>query len=104
MQIAMTVTRDQDGRDVFRLETNPEVDVCIIETDDTGKLKEMFSVLLSHLLKDDVKVVFKKTEGYTTSMYEDVCREYIDVLNREIIQARQHLIEEGLCKENEKAE
>ncbi|WP_124061316.1 hypothetical protein [Gordonibacter sp. Marseille-P4307] len=97
MQVTMTVTKDENDRDVFRLGTSPSVDVDIKDSNGTEQLKKMFSSLLEELSKDDVEVVFNKTADYKVAMYEDVCREYVDVLNQELKQARQRLIDEGLC-------
>lgn len=95
----MTVKKNDFGKDVFSLLTNPPVDIDITTTEGSIQLKTMFSTLLEELSKDDVEIVFVKTEGYSVAIYEDVCREYIDVLCQELKQTRDQLIAEDLCEQ-----
>lgn len=97
-EISMTVTKNGSGDDVFRLCTDSPVDVNVTGDCETEQLRNLFKAILTLLLKDDVVVSFSKTEGYGTAMYEDVCREYVTVLNAEIRQARARLQEEDLCE------
>ena len=96
-RIGMTVTANENNQDVFRLNTEPEyIDVVLTEENGTNDLKKLFERLLQELFKDDVEITFIKTDGYKTKIYEDVCREYITVLNQELIMARQKILEEKL--------
>ena len=95
--IEMTVTTNEKSQDVFRLKTRPEyIDVVLTEDSGTNDLKNLFARLLQELLKDDVEVKFVRTEGYKTRIYEDVCKEYVSVLNQELVTAREKILEEKL--------
>lgn len=95
--IEMTVTTNDKSQDVFRLKTKPEyIDVVLTEDNGTNDLKSLFARLLQELFKDDVEIKFVKTDEYKTRIYEDVCREYVSVLNQELIMAREKILEEKL--------
>ena len=95
--IEMTVTTNERAQDVFRLKIEPEhIDVVLTEDNGTNDLKNLFARLLEELFKDDVEIKFVKTDGYKTRIYEDVCREYVSVLNRELVTARGKILEEKL--------
>ena len=95
--IEMTVTTNERAQDVFRLKTEPEhIDVVLTEDNGTNDLKALFARLLQELFKDDVEVKFVRTAGYKTKIYEDVCKEYVSVLNQELITAREKILEERL--------
>ena len=96
-QIEMTVTTNERAQDVFRLKTEPEhIDVVLTEDNGTNDLKTLFARLLQELFKDDVEVKFVRTDGYKTRIYEDVCKEYVSVLNQELVTAREKILEERL--------
>ena len=95
--IEMTVTTNERAQDVFRLKTEPEhIDVVLTEDNGTNDLKTLFARLLQELFKDDVEVKFVRTDGYKTRIYEDVCKEYVSVLNQELVTAREKILEERL--------
>ncbi len=95
--IEMTVTTNERAQDVFRLKTEPEhIDVVLTEDNGTNDLKTLFARLLQELFKDDVEVEFVRTDGYKTKIYEDVCKEYVSVLNQELVTAREKILEERL--------
>lgn len=95
--IEMTVTTNESAQDVFRLKTEPEhIDVVLTEDNGTNDLKNLFTRLLQELFKDDVEIKFVKTDGYKTRIYEDVCREYVSVLNQELVTAREKILKERL--------
>lgn len=98
--LKMTVTKNDAEEDVFRLLTSEDAfcDVTVSSNKGTNDLKDMFAALLKVLMKDDVKVAFEKTEGYKPALYEDVCKDYIDILNGELVQARQEIITEGFAE------
>lgn len=96
-QIEMTVTTNERAQDVFRLKTKPEhIDVVLTEDNGTNDLKTLFARLLQEIFKDDVEVKFVRTDGYKTRIYEDVCKEYVSVLNQELVTAREKILEERL--------
>ena len=95
--IEMNVTINERAQDVFRLKTEPEhIDVVLTEDNGTNDLKTLFARLLQELFKDDVEVKFVRTDGYKTRIYEDVCKEYVSVLNQELVTAREKILEERL--------
>lgn len=53
-----------------------------------NELKNIFSKLLPLLLTDDITLQFVVAEGYKKGLYKDVCKEYIDDLNRELVQVK----------------
>lgn len=93
-EIEMTATRNDSNQDVFRLRRDAgDIDVIVTEDGGTNELKGLFSYLLEELFEDDVMVKFVPTTDYKTTLYEEVCREYIDVLNGELRQARQKILD-----------
>lgn len=95
--IEMTVTTNERAQDVFRLRTEPEhIDVVLTEDNGTNDLKNLFACLLHELFKEDVEIKFVRTDGYKTRIYEDVCREYVTILNQELATARQKILDEKL--------
>lgn len=97
MVINMTVTQNEEGKDVFRLLADNCIDVDVTEEKGTEQLKAMFGELLKAMLTEEVTIEFEKTEDYKNKMYEDVCEAYIAVLNEELRQSRENLLREGLC-------
>ncbi len=103
MRIGITVTTNEKTQDVFRLKTEPEpIDVVLTEDGGTNDLKTLFTRLLQELFNDDVEIYFVQTDGYKTRIYEDVCMEYVDVLNQELVTARQAILEESCLQVNRK--
>lgn len=97
MIINLTVAKDENGNDVFRLLTENQIDVDVTSEKGIEQLKEMFSELLKHMIQEEVEVEFIKTTGYDNKMYEEVCKSYVGVLNEELRQSREVLLGEGLC-------
>ena len=95
--INVTATTVGNGQDVIRFTINEKpYDVSL--TTDTGNedLKSVFEALLRLMLSENVKLVFTKTDGYTNKMYEEVCREYVASIQKEIDTAQQALANEGI--------
>lgn len=100
MNIKMTVVSVENGVDAFRLKSDNPIDVIVTNDSGTEQIQKMFVHLLGKLMSDDVVIEFEKTEGYTNSMYEDVCKEYISSLNTELKAARESLLREGYAVES----
>lgn len=100
-QIQMTVIKDANGKDIFKLLSENPVEIPLTEDGGISKIKEMFNVLLNELIKDDVQVIFKKTPAYKNTLYENVCEEYVADLSTELANARLRLIEEELDEKPE---
>lgn len=98
MDIKVTVTTNEQNDDVMRFGLSEPIDISLTGTDGTKQLKELFSSLMHLLIEDEVCLSFIKTEGYGTKMYEDVCKEYLDVLNDELIAAREQAKAQGLAQ------
>lgn len=95
--INVTATTVGNGQDVIRFTINEKpYDVSL--TTDTGNedLKSVFEALLRLMLSENVKLVFTKTDGYTNKMYEEVCKEYVASIQKEIDTAQQALANEGI--------
>lgn len=59
-----------------------------------NELKRIFSKLLQLLLEDNIVLNLVIAEGYGKGLYKDVCKEYIDDLNRELTQVREYMTKE----------
>lgn len=95
--INVTATTVGNGQDVIRFTINEKpYDVSL--TTDTGNedLKSVFEALLRLMLSENVKLVFTKTDGYTNKMYEEICKEYVASIQKEIDTAQQALANEGI--------
>lgn len=95
--INVTATTVGNGQDVIRFTINEKpYDVSL--TTDTGNedLKSVFEALLRLMLSENVKLVFTKTDGYTNKMYEEVCKEYVASIQKEIDTTQQALANEGI--------
>ena len=54
----------------------------------------MFSKLLQLLLEENITLKLIIAEGYGKGLYKDVCKEYIDDLNRELAQVKESMNKE----------
>lgn len=59
-----------------------------------NEFKKVFSKLLQLLLEEDIVLKLVIAEGYGKGLYKDVCKEYIDDLNRELAQVKESLKKE----------
>lgn len=99
MVFHMTATRNNLGADVFRLKNEKEAfDIDLTDGDGTDGLKRMFSALLEAMIADGTpsSVAYEETPGYDQKMYKEICKEYVEILNSELVQAYESLKEEGL--------
>lgn len=62
-------------------------------------LKQVFAKLLELMIEGPIKLELQISEGYSRGLYKDVCKEYIDDLNKEIEQVYNNLQDE-LSDEN----
>lgn len=56
-----------------------------------AEIKDVFSRLLELLITDDIVLDLKFSEGYSKGLYKEVCTEYINDLNREILQVKESI-------------
>lgn len=95
IEVKLTVLSDVDVL-IFGLdEERPEAYVVNLNSSDSqNELKEVFSHLLQMLLKEDISLKYIIAPGYSKGLYKDVCKEYIDDLNRELSQVRSNMEKE----------
>lgn len=92
IDVILTVSADVDVL-VFSLDDNQPDDyvVNLNSSASQNELKKVFSKLLQLLLEEDIVLKLVIAEGYGKGLYKDVCKEYIDALNRELIQVKDNL-------------
>lgn len=95
IEVKLTALSDTDVL-VFGLdEEQPEAyAVNLNSTDSQNELKMVFSHLLQMLLDEDISLKYTVAPGYSKSLYKDVCKEYIDDLNRELSQVKANMEKE----------
>lgn len=89
IEVKLTSLSDADVL-IFRLDKeNPEAYVVNLNSADSqNELKIVFSHLLQRLLEEDILLEYTIAPGYGKELYKDVCREYLDDLNRELALVR----------------
>lgn len=89
IDVKLTAMSDVDvlifGLDEERPETYA---VSLNSPTSQNELKAVFSRLLELLLAEDIQLQLSVAPGYSKGLYKDVCREYIEDLNRELIQVK----------------
>ena len=92
IDVILTVSADVDVL-VFSLDDKQPDDyvVNLNSSASQNELKKVFSKLLQLLLEEDIVLKLVIAEGYGKGLYKDVCKEYIDALNRELIQVKDNL-------------
>lgn len=85
IEVKLTVLSDADVL-IFALdEEHPEAYVVDLNSSSSqNDLKKIFSRLLQILLEEDILLQYTPVPGYSKGLYKDVCKEYIDDLNREL--------------------
>lgn len=91
------------------LTVSADVDVLVFSLDDEypdaytlnlnsatsqNELKVVFSKLLQLLMEEDIILQLVIADGYGKGLYKDVCKEYIDDLNRELVQVKESVKKE----------
>ena len=89
IDVTLTVLSDKDVL-VFRLDDEhpDEFVVNLNSPNSQNELKAVFSQLLQTILEAEVLLRFVIAPGYSKNLYKDVCKEYIDDLNRELSQIK----------------
>ena len=89
IEVKLTVLSDVDVL-IFGLdEEQPEAYTVNLNSADSQKeLKKVFSHLLPMLLDGDISLKYTIAPGYSKGLYKDVCKEYVEDLNRELTQVR----------------
>jgi len=92
IEVKLTVLSDIDVL-IFGLDDEqPEAYVVDLNSSNSqNELKTVFSRLLQMLLDDDISLQYTIAPGYNKRLYMDVCKEYVDDLNRELSQVRTNM-------------
>lgn len=95
IEVKLTTMSDVDVL-IFGLdEERPEAyTVNLNSATSQNELKEVFSKLLELLLEEDIVLQLSIALGYSKGLYKDVCKEYIEDLNREILQVKSNMKKE----------
>ena len=71
-------------------------DVALTSQGGINGLKAVYEALLAEVMEDDVTVNLEERDKGTTAMYQDVCTEFIKLLNSDLKSARSEIINKGL--------
>ena len=95
IEVTLTVSSNVDVL-IFGLdEEHPEAYVVNLNSANSqNELKNAFSRLLQMLLCEDIALKYIIASGYNKGLYKDVCKEYIDDLNRELLQVKGNIDKE----------
>lgn len=75
------------------------LDVALTSQDGINDLKAVYEALLNEIINDEVTVELEDKDAGATAMYQDVCREYVDLLKKDLVYARQEVVEKGLASQ-----
>ena len=91
-EIEVTLVALNEEDDVLRFNFDSEpIDVNLNKPNCQNELKSVFIKLLNYMIKNDVKLSFSCASDYPRKLYIEVCEEYINDLNRELLVARENL-------------
>lgn len=95
IEVKLTVLSDIDVL-IFDLdEAQPDAYIVNLNSANSQKeLKNVFSKLLQMLLVEDIILKYTIAPEYSKGLYKDVCQEYIEDLNRELLQVKQSISKE----------
>ena len=83
----------------FKFDSSP-IDVNLNDASSCqNSLKSVFATLIDTLFKSDLHLEFIHADDYKRNMYIEVCQEYIDDLNREILSTKEKIQTEFLIHE-----
>lgn len=85
INVELTVNGEEDIL-VFHIDEEKPLEYYINLNSATNQLeiKKVFSKLLEVLLNDNIELKFMVSEGYSKGLYKDVCKEYVENLQKEI--------------------
>ena len=93
---AKVVRLDNDNEVLRFIVDEGELDVALTSQDGINELKAIYESLLAEVMEGDVTVELEDREEATTAMYQDVCKEYIALLNDDLVSARREIVDRGL--------
>lgn len=85
--------KEFEGEDCLVFEF-PEDRTCVVNLNDSSgnqALKDAFSNILELLVSTDIELRLSIQNGYKRGLYIEVCKEYIEDLNREIRETREEI-------------
>ena len=101
-EITAQVVKAADGTEYLRFTIGESVrDVPLTATGGVNALKHAFEDILSVLVEDEVEIKLLDRDAGTTVMYHDVAREYVTLLNKDLVTVRDEMVSKGIA--NEKA-
>lgn len=95
IKVQLTVISDVDVL-IFHLDSEkPEQYIVDLNNSSSqSSLRHVFSKLLNILVEENIKLELEIDKDYRKGLYKDVCAEYIDDLNRELVLVRERIIQE----------
>ena len=100
--ITAKVVKIDDNNEVLRFTIDKEKqDVTLTSKEGINELKAVYESLLAEVIKDDVTVKLEEKGEGATAMYQNVCSEYITLLNSDLVSARREVIEKGLALQSD---
>lgn len=100
--ITAKVVKIDDNNEVLRFAIDEKKqDVTLTSKEGINELKAVYESLLAEVIKDDVTVKLEEKDEGATAMYQNVCSEYITLLNNDLVSARREVIEKGLALQSD---
>ena len=100
--ITAKVVKIDDNNEVLRFAIDEKKqDVTLTIKEGINELKAVYESLLAEVIKDDVTVKLEEKDEGATAMYQNVCSEYITLLNNDLVSARREVIEKGLALQSD---
>lgn len=94
MEIEVRLLALNENDDILRFNFDSEpIDVNLNKQNCQNDLKSVFIKILNYMIKNDVTLNFSCASDYPRKLYTEVCEEYINDLNRELLVAREKLNE-----------
>ena len=95
-EIKVTVLSPADNEEAMRFifPNADKIDVSLTGSNGNVQLKYVFEAILAIQMDDDVTVSFEPTNGYGNGMYIQVCKAYVESLQRELDQVRSLIVSE----------
>lgn len=93
------IVRTSEDNETLRFDINGStVDVELTQESGVNGLRQLFERLLTLLVSDEVEIELAPRQDGTTAMYHDVCREWIKLLNQDLVTVRQEMIAERIAE------
>ena len=93
IKVTLTVIEDSDVLVFYLDEEKPnEYVVNLNNANNQQDIKRVFVKLLEMLFDNDIKLQLEIAEGYSKGLYKEVCTEYINELQKELLDTKENLI------------